>query len=232
MLRPEETERLLSGVDLFEPLSREQIYRLCLTLPVVGVKRGQLLHGPGHQGEVFYLLLRGRLRLYKVFGRGEATLFFAKSGDLFGEEAFRSGHGWQGIYAQAVEDSEIALMRVDAFERLARDQPEVGFKMVELLSDRISFYVERVADADLKDVTGRLSSLILHLAESEGLVTQEGGYRVTTRYTHQQLGEMIGAKRVAVTRALGELREAGVVALEHRRLHVKDVRALKRTAGR
>lgn len=232
MIGPEEKERLLSGVDLFEALSREQVHRLCPSLPVVGLRRGQLLHGPGHQSEIFYILLRGRLRLYKVFGRGEATLFFVKSGDLFGEGAFRGGRGRQGTFAQAVEDSEIALMRVDAFRRLARDEPEVGFKMVQLLSDRISFYAERVADADLKDVTGRLSSLILHLAESEGLVTQEGGYKIPIRYTHQQLGEMIGAKRVAVTRTLGELREAGVVDLERRRLHVRDVEALERIAGR
>lgn len=232
MILPEEKERLLSEVDLFEALSREQVRKLCLMLPVVGLRRGQLLHGPGHRGEIFHLLLRGRLRLYKVFGRGEATLYFVNSGDVFGEEAFRSGHGRQGMYAQAVEDSEIALMRVDAFERLARDEPEVGFKMVELLSDRISFYTERVADADLKDVTGRLASLILHLAESEGLMTQDGGYRIPVRYTHQQLGEMIGAKRVAVTRALGNLRGAGVVTLEHRNLHVNDVQTLERTAGR
>lgn len=122
-------------------------------------------------------------------------------------------------------------MHLDAFERLVREEPTVASKMMALLSKRLAFYADRVADTASKDVTGRLSNLILHLAESEGLGGHEG-YRLATRYTHQQLGEMIGAKRVAVTRALGELRETGIVGLEHRHLRVKNVGALERAAGR
>jgi len=43
---------------------------------------------------------------------------------------------------------------------------------------------------------------------------------------------MIGAQRVAVTRAFGELRRIGAIETEQRKIHVKDIEALKRLVGR
>jgi CRP/FNR family cyclic AMP-dependent transcriptional regulator len=65
--------------------------------------------------------------------------------------------------------------------------------------------------------------------ESEGLVTSEG-YKIPTRYTHQQLATMIGANREAVIRAFGRLRLEGGVELRNRRVFVTDLDTLKRTA--
>jgi hypothetical protein len=43
---------------------------------------------------------------------------------------------------------------------------------------------------------------------------------------------MIGAGRVAVTRAFGALQEEGVVELRRRRIHAGDLRTLRRIAER
>jgi CRP/FNR family transcriptional regulator len=56
------------------------------------------------------------------------------------------------------------------------------------------------------------------------------GARLPTRYTHRQLGSMIGANREAVTRALGKLRCGGVIEVRERRIHVADIEALRRAA--
>jgi len=61
----------------------------------------------------------------------------------------------------------------------------------------------------LKKVPARLANLILQLAETEGVVTGQGRYRLRTQYTHEELALMVGAKRVAVSRAMKGLREAG-----------------------
>ena len=58
------------------------------------------------------------------------------------------------------------------------------------------------------------------------------GERLTTRYTYAQLASMIGANREATTRALGALRELGVVEVRDRRVHIRDPEALSRAAYR
>jgi CRP/FNR family transcriptional regulator, cyclic AMP receptor protein len=82
-------------------------------------------------------------------------------------------------------------------------------------------------DVALKKVPARLANLILLLVESEGVVTPEG-YKIPTRYTHQQLGSMIGANREAVTRAFARLRELGAVNVKWRYIHVEDVETLEK----
>jgi CRP/FNR family cyclic AMP-dependent transcriptional regulator len=67
-------------------------------------------------------------------------------------------------------------------------------------------------------------------ARSQGVVTPEG-YRIPTRYTHQQTVTMVGANRESVTRAFGRLQEDGGVELRERYINITDVETLKRASG-
>ena len=220
--------KLLSGVDLLEPLSWEEIEGLSERVPEVHLERGQILYGPYHRSNVLFLLLRGRVRIYKVVGGQELTLSVVGAGETFGEAMLTRRR--QGAYAQAVETSEIALISLNTLRRLVHDKPEVGLKAVSLLSERLSFYESKMTDIGLKEVSARLANLLLRLVESEGVATHEG-YRIPTRYTHEQLGTMVGAKRVAVTRAFAELKETGAVELRQRYIYVRDVETLELVAG-
>jgi CRP/FNR family transcriptional regulator len=104
-------------------------------------------------------------------------------------------------------------------------------RFIEVLIDRLQRSERRLADVALQQVPARLANLILDLVEDEGIVTSEG-YKLPIRYTHQRLGTMIGAQRVAVTRAFGKLRKVGAIEIEQRKIHVKDMEALKCVAGR
>jgi CRP-like cAMP-binding protein len=103
---------------------------------------------------------------------------------------------------------------------------------MDLLAERLGSTSERMAEVANKEVTSRLASQIVRLLESEGVVERGGGHRLPSAYTHEELGAMIGAGRVAVTRALGELQEEGVVELLSRRIHVGDPEKLRRIAER
>jgi CRP/FNR family cyclic AMP-dependent transcriptional regulator len=48
------------------------------------------------------------------------------------------------------------------------------------------------------------------------------GVGIRTRFTHEQLAAMIGARRVAVSRAMGELRSLGAVEVKGRRVYLRD----------
>jgi CRP/FNR family cyclic AMP-dependent transcriptional regulator len=187
------------------------------------------LYTPAHQSRTLFLLLRGRVRVYRVVEAREITLGVVGAGEMFGE-AVLTNRRRQGAYAQAMKTSKVALMSHDTLYRLVRDKPEVGLKAMELLSERLSFYEDRMADIGLKEIPARLAGLILHLVQSEGVVTAEG-YQIPTRYTHEELGAMIGSKRVAVTRAFTKLKEAGALELRRRRIYVTDLQVLELSAG-
>jgi CRP-like cAMP-binding protein len=152
-----------------------------------------------------------------------------EAGTVFGEMAL-TAQRLQGAYAQAMEQSILITMSREELEHLILQKPEVGLHLAHLLSERLRRQETRLEDANTKDVHARLAGIIVLLVESEGVRTGTG-YRIPAHHTHQQLGDMIGANRVAVTRAFGLLQDEGVVELRRRLIHVRDLEALRRVAG-
>jgi CRP-like cAMP-binding protein len=225
----EERIRLLSLVDIFEPLSSEEIGQLNGQLPDVHLMRGEIFYSPQDRSERLFVLWKGRVRVYKTTEGREFTLAVVEAGTVFGEMAL-TAQRLQEAYAQAMEKSEVSVIRREDLERIVLEKPEVGLQIVHLLSERLRRYETRLEDITLKDITARLASLILLLLESEGVVGQNY-LKIPTHYTHRQLGTMIGVNREAVTRAFAKLQDKGLVELRRRLIYIVDAEALRRVSG-
>ena len=194
------------------------------------IERDETFYTPMDLCETLFVLQKGRIRLYRATPEGrEFTLAVLQSGTVFGEMVL-TGQRLRNCYAQAVEESEVSAMCRADVERLILDKPQVGLQLVHLLSDRLTAYETRLEDLGLKEVPARLASLVLLLIESEGIRTRTG-YKIPTRYSHHQLGTMIGANREAVTRAFARLREVGGVETRRRYIHVGNIETLREAAG-
>ncbi len=230
MLLPEEKIQLLSMVDILEPLSDEALEEFSRRVPDTHLERGRIFYTPGDRSEALFILKRGRVRIYKVTPEGwEFTLALVEAGTMFGEMAL-TAQRMREAYAEAAEPSDICILKSEDLERLVRENPDVGLRMIRVLSERLRLCETRLEDIGLKDVPARLASLVLQLAESEGIMAPEGP-RIPTHYTHRQLATMIGSSRESVTRAFTKLQQAGAVELRHRHIYVKDLEALERAAG-
>ncbi len=231
MLTPKEKLQLLSMVDILEPLSQEQIEELMQRLPDTHFEQGQILYAPEDRSEALFLLKSGRVRIYKLDPNGdELTLAVVDAGTIFGEMTL-TGQRLHEAYAEATEPAHVCILKREDVKWLVRGYPEVGLEIMRVLGKRLRMYERRLEDIGLKGVPARLASLILQLAESEGIMTAEG-FKISTRYTHDQLATMIGASRVSITKAFAHLQDAGTVELRRRYIHAKDIEALERAAGR
>lgn len=225
-LEPEEKVRLLSMVDILEPLSREEIKEISLRIPDTHLSQGQVFYTPHEKSEALFMLKKGRVRICRVGPDGrELTLAVVTSGTVFGEMSL-TAQRLENACAEAMEPSVVCSMRRENLEWLVTEKPQVGLKVMQVLSERLSAAEERMEDIALKEVPARLAGLIIQLIESEGMVTSEG-YKAPTRYTHRQLAAMIGSKRETVTKAFTMLQRSDVLELKRRRIHVKNLEALE-----
>jgi CRP-like cAMP-binding protein len=229
-MREDEEVELLSKVELFDSLSEEEIRVLVCQSSDVRLEEGETFYAPWEQGGKLFILKKGRMRLYRTEGAREFTLEVVEAGTVFGEMAF-TPHRLRESFARATEPSVVFVMERAEVERLIEEKPQVGIRMISLLSERLRYYETRMEDITLKEVPARLASLILFLVESEG-VQIPGEIRIPTSYTHEHLGTMIGANREAVTRAFGRLQDDGALQIRRRLIYVEDVEALERAAGR
>jgi CRP/FNR family transcriptional regulator, cyclic AMP receptor protein len=221
-----EQARLLSMVDIFGPLSQEELEDLARHTPDTYLEQGDILYTPQGGQERLFILKKGRVQVYEVDQSGqEIILSVIEDGTIFGEMVL-TGQSLQGVYVRALAPSTVVSIKRAELEELIMKKPEVGLRLVRELAVRLHASEARYADVIGKDVPARLATLILTLVDSEGLVTNES-YRIPTRYTHEQLASMIGCKRVAVSRAFSRLKEIGAVQLKERHIIVKDLVVLK-----
>jgi CRP/FNR family transcriptional regulator len=216
--------KLLSLVDILEPLSREEVEELDARCPEIRLEKGEEFYrAEEHDGGLF-LIKAGRVRVYRVTPRGkELTLAILVGGTAL------SSRRLQGLHAQAMDHSVLAFMRRENLEYLIGKKPEVGLRLADLLAERLRLMDARMSDVIHKEVPARLAGLILQLLREEGVVGR-GGHLIPNSHTHEQLGTMIGAKRVAVSRAFKRLREAGAVEARRGRIHVRDMQTLEQIA--
>jgi CRP/FNR family transcriptional regulator, cyclic AMP receptor protein len=226
----DQTERikLLSEVDVLEPLTNEEIAILSKRMPERSLEKGEMVYAAGDVSDVLLLALTGRIRLYGVSAGQEFTFDVIQAGTIFGlaSLAVRA----HPEYAQALEPSLVGLLHLNTFWQLVKQNPEVNAMVMKLLVTRSCRDRSRMSDIVVKGVIGRLASLILDLLQSDGVVTREGHYKIAAHYTQEQLATMIGAKRVAVTRAFGTLQDSGSVRLLNRQIHVTDLVTLRSLA--
>jgi CRP/FNR family cyclic AMP-dependent transcriptional regulator len=226
----EDQVRLLSMVDVFESLGREELEEVARRAWDTHLERGEVMRKPQEKGaEELCVLKEGRMQLFvELPGGGEVTLSVVEGGSIFGELALggpRSGE----VHARALVPSLVCSVKTEDVEQLIESNPRVGLAIVQLLSERLREAEARLAELAHQQVPARLANLILRLGASEGIMGREG-IRIPTPYTHRQLGSMISAKREAVSRAMAELREEGVVEVVGRRIHIRDHEALEREA--
>ena len=224
-----ELERLLTKVDILEPLPPEEVERLALLASEMRLEEGEAI-ALDEDRPALLLLASGWVRVHEPSVAGPAlTISMVEDGTVVGQSGFAVRLS-RALRIEALQSSTMLVLRWEDFEELVLRNPEVGIKTIRLLSERLAVCEDRLSDMVRKEVPARLAGLILRLSKYEGLITDDGSRTIPTRYTHQQLASMVGSNREAVTRAFGKLRKAGAVELRGRRIYVTDVDALNRVA--
>ena len=170
-MREDEEVELLCRVDLFESLSKEEIRVLIRQNSEVRLGEGETFYAPWEQGGKLFILKKGRMRLYRTEGAREFTLEVVEAGTVFGEMAF-TPHRLRESYARAIVPSVVFVMERAAVERLIEEKPQVGIRIISLLSERLHYYETRMEDITLKEVPARLASLILFSSRARGCRSQ------------------------------------------------------------
>jgi CRP/FNR family transcriptional regulator len=229
MMPLEEEVHVLSRAETLDPLSEEDLRGLLERKRDINLDSGETFFSPEDTTEKLFILKKGRVRIFRQSEGRELTLAEIEPGMMFGEMAL-TAQRIRGSYAQAIEPSVLISMSRTDLEHIIEENPQVGTRLVHLLSERLAAYESRMEDLTLKEVPARLANLILLLSEGEGVMTRQD-IKIPHHYTHERLGTMIGANREAVTRAFGLLQDQGAVELRRRLIHIKDMEALRRAAG-
>lgn len=213
--------RLLSENDLFRGLADNDMTAIAGKLPMVTCQRGQLLFAPGETGEVLFILKAGSVRLYRLAADGrKLVLATLGSGTVFGEMSVL-GQSMTDSFAEAVDECVVCMMSRIDIEQVMLEHPTVAVQMVRLLSSRLHEAENKLEQMAFTPVPERVARLLLTLAHANEVAG----------YSHQELADMIGTSRETVSRALVDLKTAGIIGVDRRCIQLLDSEALQTQAG-
>jgi CRP-like cAMP-binding protein len=181
------------------------------TARTVACRAGQKLFGPGGGAGAVYLVRNGCVALYKSLpGRRSICVGLLGPGEVFMQENPRHGLLVSGISAEVLADATIAMFDTEALPRLMSAAPEIATAVLAGFSQRLTGVQGLVELLLSRDITLRLGSVLLVLADRFGEPGADGFSDIMIPMPHKLLARLIGANRVTVTRVVTEFRAAGL----------------------
>jgi len=178
-----------------------------------------VIFAPGDPNGQLYLLLEGTVRLYKIYGAyKEATVALLKDGGVFGELSLEEGSR-QDVFAEAVTDIRVAVVRKSVLTEVIRRSPQFAMKLLFSFSERLRQSDEVIESLLDREVSARLATLLLNLSNRFGN-TDGSGTVLNVRLTHQDLANMIVSTREAVSKVMSEFQRDGLIEVRNRRISV------------
>lgn len=191
--------------------------------PVVETfERGKTIFFPGDPAERVYFLLKGAVKLSRVYEAGEEiTVALLRENSVFGVLSLITGHRSDRFYhAVAFTPVELLSAPIDQVEQSLKD-PELSMLMLRGLSSRILQTEMMIETLAHRDMGSRLVSFLLILCRDFG-VPSANGITIDLKLSHQAIAEAIGSTRVTVTRLLGDLREEKMISIHKKKITVHN----------
>jgi CRP/FNR family transcriptional regulator, dissimilatory nitrate respiration regulator len=220
-----ELRSALRGAKLFQNLDDAQIDSIAGRGRRLRLDRGQTLFLEGDSAQGLYVILSGRLKVYKTSSRGRhQILLLLGQGETVGEAAMFAGETFPAS-AEAVEASEVFGLPRNTFLEVIQAEPEVAMRLLSALSLRIRSFASMIEDLSLREVSERLAG---HLVKLDSGCGSTGTIELDV--TKAQLAATFGTAPETLSRAFQQLRKIGVIETSGRKIWVKDRQALDRAA--
>jgi len=193
----------------------------CLTRKV---RRGTVLFTSADPADRFFLVLEGRVKIFKLSPRGaEQILHLYGPGETFGEAALWAG-GPFPAHAEAVAPSTLLVIPRQALRRAIARNADLAMGMMAGLSAKLRDFNRLIEDLSLKEVPARLARVLLEEFDRTGETT----FRL--RQTKRQLAAQIGTVAETLSRAFARLKAAGVINVRGAKITILDADALAKAA--
>ncbi len=173
-------------------------------------QRNAVISQEGDQGDSFYVVLSGKVKVYASDDNGrEVILDVLGPGEYVGEMTLDGGP--RAASVMTLEPSTFAVLGLaDLREHIARN-PGLAIYLITKLIKRTRKATNNIKTLALMDVYGRVARLLLSLA-----VEREGKLVGPEWPTQQEVAERIGSSREMISRIMKDLAVGGYIEIRGR----------------
>ena len=183
-----------------------------LSIPSLLYGANQMVYFQGEISERFYYLKSGSVKIFITSQNGtEKTLTILQKGNVFGEAAFFD-HLPRVSSAKTLEKSEILVIDRKILTALFTQNPSVAMDMLTYLAKTIRMLSAQVDHMTFWNADKRIAQLLVNLKTKENIVN----------ITHEEIGNLIGATRITVSKTLTKFSAKGWIETRYRSIFIKE----------
>ena len=205
---------ILRNVELFGALPPDQLEQIAAHAAPRHLTRGDVLFSQDDEPTELFVVVSGRIAIFNNAADGrESMVALMEPGDLFGELPLFDGLA-RSAGARALESSDVVVIPYAPLRELYNSKPELLWRVVNLLAQRLRTTDEALADSVFLDVTGRTAKRLLELSS--------GDDEFSLPVTQEELAGMVGASRERVNKAISSFVRLGWIEQSDRRYRILD----------
>ena len=218
--RPAETgTETLSACGLFKGIPATRLEALEKNSEVAEFAAGYTFFHPGQPGQYLYFVEKGQVQTFRSAGDRKLIIAELRPPAIFGEMGC-VGRCVYHCVAVASEPSRIRTLSRAQVDELMEQFPSITRRLLDLVSERFLQVLLDLEETSFRHLIPRLAKLLLKSAKED----------CVRGLTHREIAEHLRVYRESATAALGELRKAGIIAVERKQIRIIKRARLERAA--
>lgn len=212
----------ISLVPIFNHLTEDQMEEISSHTHATHFRKGETIYRANEPSDSLYIISKGRVKIYRISESGKEQIQRVLTpGDFTGELALFS-EDIHDSYAEAMEDTNICVVRREDLKELLVKYPTISMKILSEFSRRLGASEKQATSIATEKVETRLAMYIAETLDRYG-----EGDEVVMPMIRKDLASHLGTTPETISRKLLELEEAGIIVqLPKNRVKVLDLDAL------
>lgn len=185
-------------------------------------KKKQLIYSEGNHPSRLYFIQKGKVKCYKTNDDGkELIVGLYGEGEFLGHVALLQG-GTYKENAEAIDDTEIAVIPKEDFNELLNSSREVSRKFISLLASNLTEKEEQLL---------RMAYNSLRKKVADSLLMLHRKYRSAIDISRENLATIAGTATESMIRTLGDFKSERLIEIKNGCIYILNEKKLESLAN-
>ncbi len=209
---------------LFQRLSEAQLAEVEERARVLRLEDGQYLFRQGDPAARFYILLEGRIKLFRLAPDGnEKVIELVDAGQSFAEALMFRNAPRYPVCSQALGKSSVLSIDAEHYKQLLRGSVDLCMALMADMSYRLRVLIREIDDLSLHSATCRVAAFLLTHAPEDAVEFE-------LDVPKHVIASRLSVKPETFSRIIKNLKSREVVEIKGSRVRLLDRAALEQVA--
>jgi CRP/FNR family transcriptional regulator, cyclic AMP receptor protein len=185
-------------------------------------KKKQIIYSEGSKPYRMYFVESGKVKTYKTNEDGkEFVIGLYSAGDFFGYMPFLEGANYKDT-AEALEETELAVIPKEDFEQLLNNNKEVMYQFIKLLANNVSEMEQQLLNLAYNSLRKKVADALITIYKKYG----EGVPNFRIDMSRENLANIAGTAKESVIRTLSDFKDEKLIDISKGDIIILDEKKL------